>query len=99
MHVERRRAHLCLTEHHVHLAAMVRLMIEEMQYGVWCGIRTVLAQAIGVTERPADKTVVHVREEGFNAGILFATRGAEFRESLEQNSIQWRCRTASAGKP
>ncbi len=50
MHVEGRRAHICLTEHHVHLAAMMRLMIEEVQYSVWCGIRTVLTEAIGVTE-------------------------------------------------
>jgi len=44
MHVEG-RGHIRLTEHHVHLAAMMRLMIEEMQDSVWCGIRTGLAQA------------------------------------------------------
>jgi hypothetical protein len=78
---------------------MMRLVIEEMQYSVWCGIRTGLAQTIGITERPVDKTIVHIREKGLNAGILFATRFAEFRESLEQNSIQWRCRTATSGEP
>ena len=50
MQVEGRRPHTCLTEHHMHLAAMMRLMIEEMEYSVWCGICTVLTQAIGITE-------------------------------------------------
>ena len=99
VHIKGRRVHIRLTEHHMYLAPMMGLMIEEMQYSVWCGTRTCRAQAIGVTEWPAHKTVVHVGEERLNAGILFAARGAEFRKSLEQNSIQWRCRTASAGKP
>ena len=50
MHVEGRRPNICLTEHHMHLAAMVRLVVEEMEYSVGCRIRTFLAQTIGVTE-------------------------------------------------
>src|SRR5271156_5784140 len=99
MHVEGRRRNIGLTEHHMHLAAMMRLVIEEMEDSVRRGTRRVLAQAVGIAEWPGDKAVVQVREEGLNAGILLATRRAEFRESLEQDSVQWRCRTASAGEP
>ena len=50
MHVKGRRPHICLAEHHVHLAAMMRLVIEEMEGSVRCGTLAVLAQAISVTK-------------------------------------------------
>jgi hypothetical protein len=99
MHIKRRRPHICLAEHHVDLAPMMRLMIEEMENSVRCGILAVLAQTISVTERPGEKPVIHLLKEGLNAGVFFNSRRSEFRESLEQDSVQWRCRTVSAGKP
>jgi hypothetical protein len=50
MHVEGRRPHIGLTEHHVHLAPMMRLVVEEMENSVRCGILAVLAEAVSVAE-------------------------------------------------
>ncbi len=33
MHIEGGRPHICLTEHHMHLAAMMRLVVKEMKDG------------------------------------------------------------------
>jgi hypothetical protein len=50
MHIKGRRSHIRLAEHHMHLAPMVRLVIEEMKDSVRRGILAILAQAISVTE-------------------------------------------------
>jgi hypothetical protein len=50
MHIECGRAHIRLAEHYMHLAAMMRLVIEEMKDSERSGIPAVLAQAICVAE-------------------------------------------------
>ena len=68
MQVEGWRRHLGLTQHHVNLPSMVRLVIEQMTA---CHVRclnVVFALTIRVSERPAPKSGIEPREEQLDPG-------------------------------
>jgi hypothetical protein len=83
----------------MHLASMMRLVIKEMKDGCRSWFQVILPQAICVSKRPSEKSIVYVFEERNYARVLFAPRGAKFGETLKQDGIQWRCRFASSCKP
>jgi hypothetical protein len=83
----------------MHLAAMMGLVIKEMEHRRRRCFHVILALAVCVTNRPVEKIAVDVVEEGFDARVLFDPRCAEAGELLEQYGIQWWCRLASPGKP
>jgi hypothetical protein len=74
MHIECGRPHICLTDHYMHLASMMRLVVKEVKDGDRCRLQVILALAICVREWPGEKIAVHLLEERFYARILFAPR-------------------------
>ena len=82
----------------MHLATVVRLVVKEMQHRDGRCIHAILASAIGVMHRPGEKAIVGFFEERFDTRVLLVSRCAKLNQALEQNSIQWWCRTASPGK-
>jgi hypothetical protein len=57
MEVERRRLDLRLAQHHMHLAPMVRLVVEEVEGGDGCCFQVFKSLMICVGERPLKKIV------------------------------------------
>ena len=74
MHIECGRAYICLADHYMHLALMMRLVVKEVKHGCWCWFQVILALAICVREWSGEKIVVHFFEERFYARVLFAPR-------------------------
>ena len=98
MQIQGWRLHIRLAEHHVNLAAMMRLMVKEMQDGHGCDVHAIFAPAICVAKGRQEKSRVCLFEEGFNFGILRQPRCVEVGKGVIENRVQWRCRTTSAGK-
>ena len=98
MHVEGRWADLGLTEHHMHLASMMRLVIKEMKDSWASYIHVIYAAAVRVSQRPGKKTVIDLFKERFYACVFLGSCRVDLSKSLEQNRIQWWCRFAAPGK-
>jgi hypothetical protein len=98
MHIEGRRADLGLTEHHMHLASMMGLVIKEMKDGWGSFIHTFFTSAICVSQLPCKKIVIDLFEERFDACVLLYPRGVNLGKGFEQDSIQRWCRFTAPGK-
>ena len=83
----------------MHLAAVMGLVVKEMEHGHRYRFDVILALAVCITNRPIEKFAVDVVEEGFDVRVLFEARCAKAGERLKQDRIQWWCRFASPGKP
>jgi hypothetical protein len=99
MHVEGGWANLGLTEHYMHLASMMCLVIKEVKDGCASYIHVINTAAVGVSQRPDQKIAIGLFEERFYARVFLNSRRVDFGKSLEQNSIQRWCRFPAPGKP
>src|ERR1700683_132009 len=99
MHVERWWLDVCLANHHMHLAAVMRLVVEEVKHGGGGCVHAILAQAIGIAKLPLQKVNIHLDEKGLDLLVLCCSRGAQLGETVEQNRVQWRCRATASAKP
>jgi hypothetical protein len=68
--IKGRRCHCRLTQHHVDLPPMVRLVVEQVTAGDVRRFDIVFTLIVGVCERPAPKRRIEAREERLDAGIL-----------------------------
>jgi hypothetical protein len=85
--VERWRRHRSLTQHHVDLPSMVRLVIEQMTA---CHVRclnVVFALTIRVSERPAPKSGIEPREEQLDPGVFPLPRARQAGKTIVQNLV------------
>src|SRR5271156_2705989 len=98
MQIQRWRLHVCLADHHMNLAAMMRLMVKEMQDGHGCGVGAIFAPGVGVEKRLQEKSRVCLFEEGFNFRILRRPCRVELTKGVIENRVQRRCRTTSTGE-
>jgi hypothetical protein len=99
MHVEGRWADLGLTDHHMHLASMMRLVIKEMEDGWDSLLHVIFPSAIGVSQPPGKKIAIDLFEERFYARVFFGSRRVNLGKVLEQNTIQRWGRFTAPGKP
>src|ERR1700677_3558878 len=99
MHVERWRLDVCLADHHMHLATVMRLVVEEMKHSDGRSLQIILALVVSVGKLPLQKISISLRKEGFDFLVLRGAGGAKLGETVEQNRVQWRCRMSPSGKP
>jgi hypothetical protein len=88
VHVQRGRLNLSLTQHDVHLPAMVRLVIEHVQNSIEHRIGVVHALAVCVGECSVKKTVVGGGEEILDGSVLARSSGSQLGELVVQNGCQ-----------
>jgi len=91
--VERRRPHWSLTQHHVHLRSMVRLVIEQVTARHMSRFHVVFAPIVRVRERPVPKSRIHAREEHFDPRVLPRSRTPQGGKVRIKNLV-WRRRHA-----
>ena len=85
MQVKRWRGHRGLTQQHVDLPSMVRLVVEQMTA---CDVRrlyVVFALIVRVSERLGPKSVVDPREKHLNPRIFPRSRVPQAAEIVVQN--------------
>ena len=68
---------VCLADHHMHLAAVMRLVVEEMKHGDGDCFHVILALVVDVGKLPVQKILIQPGEEGFDFLVLCDARGAE----------------------
>ena len=87
MQVEGWRRHLGLTQHHVNLPSMVRLVIEQMTA---CHVRSfhvVFALIIRVRERLIPKSGIEPRKERLDPRVLLHPSASQARKVFVQNLV------------
>ncbi len=70
----------------MHLPAMMRLVIEHVEYSIEHGVGVVRTFAVGIRKRFLQKMVIGITEEIFNVGVFTRANGAQFGEIVVQNS-------------
>lgn len=76
-----------LTQHNVHLPAMVRLVVEQMTAGHVRRLHVVFALIIRVSERPAPKSGIEPCEQRFNPRVFPHPRAPQTGELIIQNLV------------
>jgi hypothetical protein len=99
MQIERWGPDVRLADHHMHLAAVMRLMVEKMKHSDWRCIEAIFALVIGVGKLPTEKIFIDLGEELFDFPVLCGSRRAKLGKAIEQNGIQWWCRIAPSREP
>ena len=83
MQVEGERLKGGLTQHHVELTTMMRLVIEKVGDGHAGALLTPFALAVGIHEGSIEETRIHPAKEFFDPGVFLGPRGAQVREVME----------------
>jgi hypothetical protein len=83
----------------MYLAAVVRLMVEEMADCHGRRLHVMPARIVDIGKRPIQKGGIHPYKERFDQRVLLGSGGAQTREFVEQHGTQVQRGAAGALKP
>jgi hypothetical protein len=87
MHIERWRLDVCLADHHMHLGAVMRLVVEEMKHSDRRCLHVILALVVSVGKLPLQKISIGLRKERFDFPVLCGAR--ERSSAKSSNRIEF----------
>jgi hypothetical protein len=87
MHIERWRLDVCLADHHMHLGAVMRLVVKEMKHSDRRCLHVILALVVSVGKLPLQKISIGLRKERFDP--LSCAARAERSSEKSSNRIEF----------
>src|SRR6478672_4612094 len=90
MQIEGRRGRRGLTQHHMDLRSMVRLMVEQMAACDMRGFHVVFPLVVRIGKRTAPKRGIETAEERLDPEVLARPRGTEVGKVVVENLVERR---------